>query len=73
MKSEADWKVLEDSYTKFIMEYAQLAQEVNADIFCIGTELEKFIENRSNYWSNLIAKIAHTIAWFDKYRDTENK
>jgi dipeptidyl aminopeptidase/acylaminoacyl peptidase len=27
----------------------------------------------ANRPSNLIAKIAHTIAWFDKYRDTENK
>lgn len=27
----------------------------------------------ANRPSNLIAKIAHTLAWFDKYRDTENK
>lgn len=57
MKSEANWKTLENSYSKFILENAQLAKEVNAEIFCIGTELEKFIENRPNYWSNLIAEI----------------
>ncbi|MCF7567679.1 glycoside hydrolase [Sabulilitoribacter arenilitoris] len=57
MKDETNWKLLEDSYTSFIMEYALLAQEVNAEIFCIGTELEKFIVNRPKYWNNLIAKI----------------
>ena len=57
MNSEANWKTLEDSYTSFIMEYAQLAQEVNAEILCIGTELEQFIANRPEYWSNLIVEI----------------
>ncbi|PWH83490.1 glycoside hydrolase [Algibacter marinivivus] len=57
MKNEADWKTLEASYTSFILEYADLANEVKAELFCIGTELEKFIENRPEYWSNLIEKI----------------
>ncbi|MFD1160821.1 glycoside hydrolase family 113 [Hwangdonia seohaensis] len=60
MASEADWKTLENSYSKFILEYAQLAHEVNAELFCIGTELEKFIENRPDYWRNLIAEIKKT-------------
>jgi hypothetical protein len=57
MKHEADWKTLENSYSKFILEYADLAQSVNAEIFCIGTELEKFIENRPYFWVELIDKI----------------
>lgn len=57
MQNEADWNVLEDSYSKFILEYAQLANEVEADLFCIGTELEKFIENRPDFWMTLIIKI----------------
>ena len=57
MKNEADWKILEDSYSKFILEYAELANAVNAELFCIGTELEKFIENRPDYWLTLIKKI----------------
>jgi len=57
MKNEANWKILEDSYSKFILEFAKLAVEVNADIFCIGTELEKFITNRPDYWENLIIEI----------------
>ena len=57
MKNEADWKILEDSYSKFILEYAELANTVKAELFCIGTELEKFIENRPEYWLALIKKI----------------
>lgn len=57
MNNEVDWKTLETSYSNFIIEYAELAQEVNAEIFCIGTELEKFVENRPQYWQDLIKKI----------------
>ena len=57
MATEANWKVFEQSYSKFILEYAKLAEEVNADIFCIGTELEKFVANRPKYWNNLIVEI----------------
>jgi len=57
MTNEADWKILEDSYSKFILEYAELAHTVKAELFCIGTELEKFIENRPEYWFALIKKI----------------
>ncbi len=57
MENESDWNTLEKSYSDFILEYATLAQELKAEIFCIGTELEKFIENRPTYWSALIKKI----------------
>ena len=57
MKNEANWKILEDSYSKFILEYVDLANTVKAELFCIGTELEKFIENRPDYWMTLIKKI----------------
>ena len=57
MNSEANWVALENSYSKFILEYAKLAKEVSAEIFCIGTELEKFIENRPEYWTDLIIEI----------------
>ena len=57
MKTEEDWLVLEASYENYLLEYARVAEEVNAKIFCIGTELEKFVINRPNYWQSLIAKI----------------
>jgi hypothetical protein len=57
METEADWQILETSYSRFILEYAKLAQEINADIFCIGTELEQFVTNRPAYWNGLIVEI----------------
>ncbi len=57
MKTEENWKILEASYATFILAYAKLAQETNADIFSIGTELEQFVANRPEYWKSLIKKI----------------
>ncbi len=57
MKTEDNWKLLEKSYSSFILEYAELAEDTKAEIFCIGTELEKFVETRPTYWHNLITEI----------------
>ncbi|WP_407556634.1 glycoside hydrolase family 113 [Winogradskyella sp. 4-2091] len=57
MDSEENWKLLEESYSNFILEYAALANEINAEILCIGTELENFVKHRPNYWMDLITKI----------------
>ncbi|WP_397364649.1 glycoside hydrolase family 113 [Olleya sp. R77988] len=57
MKTDEDWIILENSYSKFILDFAQIAQDTNTPIFCIGTELEKFIAARPDYWTKLITKI----------------
>lgn len=77
MDSEADWKAFETSYSKFILDYAQLAQDNNIDIFCIGTELEMFINQRPEYWFSLInnikavynGKLIYAANW-DEFRRT---
>lgn len=57
MKSEEDWKLLEGSYREFILDFARLAEDSNVSIFCIGTELEQFINHRPTYWFKLISEI----------------
>lgn len=57
MQSEANWKKLENTYTDFILMYAKTAEDIKIPIFCIGTELEKFVQNRPAYWKGLIKKI----------------
>ncbi len=57
MDSEANWKLLEEAYTQFIMDFAKLAEQSNVAVLCIGTELEQFVVNRPEYWKDLIAKI----------------
>lgn len=77
MNNENDWKTLETSYLEFVLKYAKLAQELKVDIFCIGTELETFINNRPAYWKNLIkevrnvykGKLTYAANW-DEYKRT---
>jgi hypothetical protein len=57
MASEKKWEQLEASYSKFILDFAELAQETSVDILCIGTELEQFVNHRPEYWNDLIKKI----------------
>ncbi len=77
MPTEADWKLLEASYERFILSYAGLAQETGVPLFCVGTELEQFVAARPAYWKQLIAKIREVYkgqltyaANWDEYRDT---
>ncbi|OAB80615.1 glycoside hydrolase [Cochleicola gelatinilyticus] len=57
MTSEKNWTTLEASYRSFILEYAEAASELGVEIFCIGTELEQFVSQRPEYWSQLISEI----------------
>lgn len=57
MNNEKDWEAFERSYTKFILDYAKLAQTVNAELLCIGTELQRFIAKRPGYWNKLISEV----------------
>ena len=60
MHSQENWLALEKSYEKFILDYAEIAQRMKVEMFCIGTELEKFVKHRPAFWSQLIAKIRKT-------------
>ncbi len=57
MAHEDDWKALENAYSKFILTYAKVAEDAQVEIFCIGTELESFIDERPAYWKKLIVEI----------------
>lgn len=57
MDNEEEWKTLEASYKAFIIAYAVVAQETKVEVFCIGTELKEFIQNRPQYWAELIKEI----------------
>lgn len=77
METEAEWEALEESYRNFIIDYAKLAEEEEATIFCIGTELEQFVTNRPDFWTQLIidirkvynGKLTYAANW-DEYKKT---
>jgi len=57
LQTEAEWILLENSYEQFILTYASAAESSKASLFCIGTELEKFVLARPTFWKQLIIKI----------------
>ena len=57
MDSEEQWTFFENSYSDFILTYAKTAQDMGAEILCIGTELEQFVLTRPVYWKRLIKDI----------------
>lgn len=57
LKTAENWGKFEEKYSEYILTHAKNAAEINADIFCIGTELKTFVIERPNYWSELIPRI----------------
>jgi hypothetical protein len=77
MSNEDDWQQLEKTYSDFILEFARVSQDLNAEVFCIGTELELFVKHRPEYWIKLIkdikaiykGKLTYAANW-DEYKRT---
>lgn len=76
--NEADWQTWEDSYSKYILRLAIIAEDLDVDVFCLGTELKESAEQRPQFWKNLIKKvrkiysgpITYSANW-DEYSDIE--
>ncbi|MGB0432625.1 MAG: glycoside hydrolase family 113, partial [Bacteroidia bacterium] len=74
--SEKEWLQWEKHYTEYIMRFVKLANDWNVELFCIGTELKRAVENRPDFWINLISKIRKSYngkltyaANWDEYED----
>ncbi|MCG9792234.1 glycoside hydrolase family 113 [Flavobacterium algicola] len=52
-----EWESWESEYEKYILDYAQIAQDGKVDLFCFGTELRNPIAKRPQYWLQLVSKI----------------
>ena len=57
LDSDAQWQIFEKGYEDYILLYAKLAQEEHAEIFCVGTELFNFVDQRPQFWLELIKKV----------------
>jgi len=56
-KTEKDWVAWEQNYENFILDFAHLADSLDVDMFCIGTEFTKFVAERPAFWNQLIDKV----------------
>ena len=57
LKNESDWKKFEQQYSKYVLEFAKVADSTHAEIYCIATEFKKFVEKRPDFWKNLIVEV----------------
>lgn len=53
----AAWQAWFENYTEFILKYAQMAQDKNVEIFCVGTELSNAALSQPELWKELIGKV----------------
>ena len=56
-RSDADWEIWEDNYQEYILDLAKVADSLQVDMFCVGTEMREFIRNRPAFWQELITEI----------------
>ena len=56
-ESDADWATWEAAYRSYIMHHAELAEQIDADIFVVGTELMTPATRREVFWRELIAEV----------------
>ena len=56
-KTEGAWLAWEQNFEKFILDYAKLADSLDIEMYCIGTEFSTFVQERPAFWSQLIDKV----------------
>lgn len=74
MQDAAGWKRFHESYTQFICAWADVADSLGAEVFCIGTEIKQSTMYFPDYWNDLIdtirqhfsGKITYAANW-DEY------
>jgi len=57
LDNEEDWAQWEGRYEQYILDYAALAQEEQVEMLCVGTEFRKAVQQRPQFWKNLITKV----------------
>ncbi|MBC8753800.1 hypothetical protein H2O64_03910 [Kordia sp. YSTF-M3] len=75
METENDWNMWFKNYSQIILKYAELAQELKLEQFCIGTELETTVYKKPEQWNVLIqqikkvytGKLTYAANWYNEY------
>jgi hypothetical protein len=55
-ESDSIWQIFEEQYSDYIETYMKIADSMNVELFCIGTEIRKSTQNRNDFWLKLISK-----------------
>ncbi len=73
--NEENWELWKESYRAFIFRYAKIAENSNAEMFCIGTELTRLSSEKPDFWRTLIqevrgiysGKITYAANWYKEF------
>lgn len=73
--AEHQWRKWEAQYRRFLLHYARLATEIEADVLVLGTELRRSSTTRPAFWRQLAADIrtlyegnlTYAANWHDEY------
>ncbi len=73
--SQENWETWSADYRAFILNYATLAEDANADMFCIGTELTRMTLEKPVFWKDLIKEVktvysgqlTYAANWYQEY------
>lgn len=57
MKSNEGWRNFENNYAAYILAFAKIAEEENAAMYCIGTEMMLVVRNRPEIFTRLINEV----------------
>ena len=55
--TEREWKEWFSNYERFLLHYAQIAAQTEAEILCVGVELSRTVTDRPDDWRRLISKV----------------
>ena len=55
--TEDEWKEFERSYKSYLLTYGKIAAEEDVEAFCIGTEMGSHVQNRPEFWIDLISDL----------------
>ncbi len=55
--SEAGWRSFENSYAHYLLTFARMADSLEVEMLCMGTELCSFVRQRPAFWAALIKQV----------------
>lgn len=56
-QTEEEWGRFEESYARYILQMAEIAEQEGIEMLCIGTELSDASMQRTGFWQGLIGQV----------------
>jgi hypothetical protein len=74
-----NWKKWQASYRDYILDYANIAEKNNVELYCIGAEFTRLTKEKPEFWRELIqdvrgiysGQITYAANWYDEYDSIE--